>query len=156
MPKGTGKIVAQNKKAFHDYFVEETYEAGIVLAGTEIKAIRQGKVSIKDAYAHIDNTEAYIYNMHITQYKFGTKGNHEPTRTRKLLLHKKEISRLFGLQQQKGYSLIPIKVYLKDGYAKLEIAVAKGKRQYDKREALKRKDSNRQIERALKDRHLNR
>ncbi|QVK18259.1 SsrA-binding protein SmpB [Mycoplasmatota bacterium] len=153
MPKGFGKIIAQNKKAYHDYFIEDTYEAGIVLEGTEIKSIRQGKASIKDAYAHIDSNQAYINNMHITQYDFGTKGNHEPTRTRRLLLHKKEISRLFGLQQQQGYSLIPLKLYLKDGFAKLEIALAKGKKQYDKREALKIKDSNRQIERAMKDKY---
>ncbi len=156
MPKGLGKIIAQNKRAYHDYFIEDTYEAGLVLEGTEIKSIRQGKASINDAYAHIDYNQAYIYNMHITQYDFGTKGNHEPTRTRKLLLHHKEISRLYGLQQQQGYSLIPLKLYIKDGFAKVEIAVAKGKKQYDKREDLKIKDSNRQIERALKDRNLNR
>lgn len=156
MPKGIGKIVAQNKKAYHDYYIEDTYEAGLVLEGTEIKSIRQGKASLSDAYVHIDNNQAYVYNMHVAQYDFGTKGNHEPTRTRKALLHSKEISRLFGLQQQDGYSLIPVKLYLKDGYAKLEIAVAKGKKLYDKREDLKIKDSNRQIERALKDRYLNR
>lgn len=154
MPKGIGKVIAQNKKAYHDYFIEDTYEAGIVLLGTEIKSIREGKVSIKDAYAHIENNQAYIYNMHITQYAFGTKGNHEPTRTRKLLLHKKEIARLYGLQQQQGYSLIPLKIYIKDGYAKLEIAVAKGKKKYDKREDLKIKESNRKIERALKERNV--
>ncbi len=156
MPKGLGKIIAQNKKAYHDYYIEDTYEAGLVLEGTEIKSIRQGKASLNDAYVHIENNQAYVYNMHITQYDFGTKGNHEPTRTRKVLLHKKEIGRLFGLQQQNGYSLIPTKLFLKDGYAKLEIAVAKGKKLYDKREDLKVKDSNRQIERALKDRYLNR
>ncbi|HEY8364878.1 MAG TPA: SsrA-binding protein SmpB [Haloplasmataceae bacterium] len=156
MPKGLGKIIAQNKKAYHDYFIEDTYEAGIVLVGTEIKSIRLGKASIKDAYAHIDKNQAYIYNMHITQYDFGTKGNHEPTRTRRLLLHRKEISKLYGLQQQEGYSLIPLKLYIKDGYAKLEIAVAKGKKQYDKREDMKIKESNRKIERALKDRNLER
>lgn len=156
MPKGLGKIIAQNKKAYHDYYIEDTFEAGIVLQGTEIKSIRQGKASIKDAYAHVDHGEAHVFNMHVTQYDFGTNGNHEPTRTRKLLLRKKEIGRLFGLQQQQGYSLIPLKLYIKDGYAKLEIAVAKGKKQYDKREDLKIKDSNRQIERALKDRSLDR
>lgn len=156
MPKGLGKIIAHNKKAYHDYFIEDTYEAGIVLVGTEIKSIRLGKASIKDAYAHIDKNQAYIYNMHITQYDFGTKGNHEPTRTRRLLLHRKEISKLYGLQQQEGYSLIPLKLYIKDGYAKLEIAVAKGKKQYDKREDMKIKESNRKIERALKDRNLER
>lgn len=154
MPKGIGKVIAQNKRARHDYFIEDTYEAGLVLQGTEIKSIRQGKVSINDAYANIEQSEAYIYNMHISQYEFGTKGNHEPTRTRKLLLNKKEITRLYGLQQQQGYSLIPLKLYIKDGYAKLEIAVAKGKKQYDKREDLKIKESNRKIERALKERNV--
>jgi SsrA-binding protein len=153
VPKGLGKLIAQNKKAFHDYFIEDTYEAGLVLVGTEIKSIRLGKVSINDAYAHIEHNQAYIYNMHITQYDFGTKSNHEPTRTRKLLLHKKEIARLYGLQQQQGYSLIPLKLFLRDGYAKIEIAVAKGKKQYDKREDLKIKESNRNIERALKERN---
>src|SRR5690554_3498610 len=100
LPKGTGKLIAQNKKARHEYYIEDTYEAGLVLQGTEIKSIRLGKVSINDAYAHIEHNQAYIYNMHITQYEFGTKSNHEPTRTRKLLLNKKEITRLYGLQQQ--------------------------------------------------------
>jgi len=154
MPKGLGKVIAQNKKAFHDYYIEDTFEVGIVLVGTEIKSIRQGKASIKDAYAHIENTQAYIYNMHVTQYDFGTKENHDPTRIRTLLLHKREIRRLYGLQKQEGYTVIPLKLYLKDGYAKLELALAKGKKQYDKREDLKIKDSNRQIEKALKDRNL--
>lgn len=156
MPKGLGKVIAQNKKAYHDYFIEDTFEAGIVLVGTEIKSIRLGKVSIKDAYAHIDKNQAYVYNMHITQYDFGTNSNHEPTRNRKLLLNKKEISKMIGLQQQQGYAIIPLKLYLKDGFAKLLIGVAKGKKQYDKREDLKKKESNRQIERALKDKSLNR
>ena len=156
MPKGLGKIIAQNKKAFHDYFIEDRVEAGIVLQGTEIKSIRLGKVSIKEAYAHIDKNQAYIINMHVTTYEFGTKGNHDPIRKRKLLLHRKEISRLIGLQQQQGYSLIPLKVYLKDGYAKIEIGVAKGKKLYDKREDLKKKETDRQIERAVKDKNLNR
>lgn len=152
MPKGFGKVITKNKKAFHDYNIEETYEVGLELVGTEIKSIRQGKASIKDAYAGINKNQAFIYNMHVTQYDFGTKENHEPTRTRRLLMHKKEIKHLIGLEKQQGYSLIPLKLYLKDGYAKLEIAVAKGKKQYDKREDLKRKDSERQIERAMKDR----
>lgn len=152
MPKGFGKIIAKNKKAFHDFFIEETFEAGLVLKGSEIKSIRLGKANIKDAYAQVDRNEISIYNMHITPYDFGTKENHEPTRVRRLLLHRREIKRLIGLQQQQGYSLIPLKLYLKDGYAKIEIALAKGKRQYDKRETLKKKDSNRQFEKAMRDR----
>jgi SsrA-binding protein len=156
MPKGLGKIMAQNKKAYHDYYIEDTYEAGISLLGTEIKSIRQGRSSLGDAYVHIEKNQAYIYNMHITPYDLGTRSNHDATRVRRLLLHRREIARLYGLQQQEGYSLIPTKLYLKDGYAKLEVAVAKGKKNYDKREDLKIKDSNRQIERALKDRSVNR
>ena len=156
MPKGMGKIIATNRRAHHDYFIEDTYEAGIVLEGTEIKSVRQGKVSIQEAYVRIENGEAFIHNMHIAQYDFGTKKNHDPTRVRKLLLHRKEISRLYGLQQQTGYSLIPLRVYIKDGYAKIEVAVAKGKKLYDKREDIKKRDFNRQIERALRDSQANR
>ena len=150
MPKGLGKIIAQNKKAYHDYFIEDTYEAGLVLQGTEIKSIRQGKASINESYVHIQNGKAYIYNMHITTYDFGTKGNHEPTRERVLLMHKKEISKLYGVQQQQGYSIIPLKLYIKDGYAKMEIAIAKGKKLYDKRESIIRREMEREIGRATK------
>lgn len=156
MPKGNGKVIAQNKKAYHDYFIEETIEAGLVLKGSEIKSIRLSKVSLNDAYVNIFKGEAYVNHLHITPYEFETKSKMDPTRERKLLLHKKEISRLIGLSQQEGYSIIPIKVYLKDGFAKVLIAVAKGKKLYDKREDLKKKDSDRQIERALRDRTLNR
>ncbi|ERJ13321.1 SsrA-binding protein SmpB [Haloplasma contractile] len=153
MPKGLGKIVAQNKKAYHNYFIEEKYEAGLVLQGTEIKSIRSGKVSMNDAYAGIHQGEAYLSNLHISQYEFGTKSNHDPTRRRKLLLHNYEIKKLIGKIQQGGYTLVPTKVYLKNGYAKVQIALAKGKKLHDKRQTLKRKDANRQIERAMKDRY---
>lgn len=154
MPKGLGKVIAQNRKAFHDYFIEETYEAGLILMGSEIKSIRGNRVSIKDAYVDIHGGEAFINNMHITPYEFETKTTLDPTRKRKLLLNRKEINRLIGLVQQQGYSIVPLKIYLKDGYAKMEIAVAKGKKQYDKREDIKRRDSDRQIERIIKERNV--
>ncbi len=151
MPKGTGKIIANNKKAYHDFFIEKTYEAGLVLTGTEIKSIRQGKVSIKEAFARIEQGEAYLYNMHISEFTQGNRFNHEPLRIRKLLLNKKEINQLIGGTQEIGYALIPTKIYLKDGFAKVEIALARGKKLHDKREALKEKDAKRQIQRAFKE-----
>ena len=152
MPKGVGSAIAQNKKARHDYFIEETFEAGLVLQGTEIKAIRAGKVNLRDSFVRIENSEAFVHNMHISHYDQGNQFNHEPLRTRKLLLHKKEIDKLIGTQKMGGYSLIPLKMYLKDGFAKLLFGVAKGKKNYDKRQDLKAKDAGRQIEKALKDR----
>jgi len=152
MAKGAGATIAQNKKAGHDYFIEETFEAGMVLKGTEIKAIRVGKINLRDSFIRIENNEAYVHNMHIAHYEQGNQFNHEPLRTRKLLLHRKEIAKLIGVQKMGGYSLIPLKLYLKDGYAKLLFGVAKGKKNYDKRQDLKFKDANRQIEKALKER----
>lgn len=152
MPKGAGATIAQNKKAGHDYFIEETFEAGMVLKGTEIKAIRVGKINLRDSFIRIENNEAYVHNMHIAHYEQGNQFNHEPLRTRKLLLHRKEIAKLIGVQKMGGYSLIPLKLYLKDGYAKLLFGIAKGKKNYDKRQDLKFKDANRQIEKALKER----
>ena len=143
-------LIAENKKAKHDYFVEETYEAGLVLTGTEIKSVRARTLQLVDAYVQIKDGEAWIYNMHIAEFKGGNRFNHTPTRTRKLLLHKKEISKLLGAQQQAGYSLIPLKVYLRSGYAKLLVGVCKGKKNYDKRQDLKEKDAKRAIEKALK------
>jgi len=151
--KNEENLIAQNKKARHDYFVEDTYEAGLVLTGTEIKSVRAHTVQIVDAYVQIKDGEAWIYNMHISEFKGGNRFNHVPNRTRKLLLHKKEISRLIGASQQAGYSLIPLKIYLKNGYAKLLVGVCKGKKNYDKRDALKEKDTKRDIERALKERN---
>ncbi|MBD3108267.1 SsrA-binding protein SmpB [Bacillus sp. AGMB 02131] len=152
MAKGMGKQVAQNKKAYHDYFIEETYEAGIVLQGTEIKSIRASRLNLKDAHARIQNGEVYLYNMHVSPYEQGNRYNHDPLRTRKLLLHKREISKLIGITKETGYTLVPLKVYLKNGFAKVLLGVGKGKKQYDKREDLKKKEAKRDIERAFRDR----
>lgn len=151
MSKKYEKPLAQNKKASHDYFIEDTYEAGMVLQGTEIKSIRAGRVNLKDAHARIDNGEVKVINMHIAPYEQGNRYNHDPTRTRKLLLHRREIDRLIGLTQQQGYTLVPLKIYIKNGFAKLLIGLGKGKKQYDKREDLKRKQMKRDIDRALKE-----
>lgn len=153
MPRGQGKVIAQNKKAHHDYFIEETYEAGLVLKGTEIKSIRAGRVNLKDSFARIENGEVFLYNMHISPYEQGNRFNHDPLRTRKLLLHKNEINKLIGETQRQGYSLVPLKIYIKNGVAKVLIGLAKGKKQYDKREDLKRKQAKRDIERALKNQY---
>ncbi|SEQ27413.1 SsrA-binding protein SmpB [Piscibacillus halophilus] len=151
MAKKDPNAIATNRKASHDYFIEETYEAGMVLKGTEIKSIRAGRVNLKDAFARISNGEAYVHNLHISPYEQGNQFNHEPTRARKLLLHKKEINKLIGQTQQKGYSLVPLKIYIKNGVAKLLIGLGKGKKKYDKREDLKQKAMKRDVERALKD-----
>ncbi|APC49073.1 SsrA-binding protein SmpB [Virgibacillus halodenitrificans] len=151
MPKGKGDALAVNRKASHDYFIEETYEAGIVLQGTEIKSIRAGRVNIKDAHARIDRGEAKLINLHIAEYEQGNRFNHDPTRTRKLLLHRKEIDKLIGLTQQQGYALVPLKIYIKNGFAKVLIGLGKGKKKYDKREDLKRKQMKRDVDRAIKD-----
>ncbi|SEO49484.1 SsrA-binding protein [Amphibacillus marinus] len=153
MPKGTGKVIAQNKKANHDYFIEETIEAGLVLQGTEIKAIRAGRINMKDSFARVERGEVFLHNLHISPYEQGNRYNHEPTRTRKLLLHRKQISKLIGETQQAGYSLVPIKVYLKNGFAKVLIGLGKGKKKYDKREDLKQKQAKRDMDRAVKDRY---
>ena len=145
-------LIAQNKKARHDYFVEDTYEAGIVLTGTEIKSVRARTVQLVDAYVQVKNGEAWVYNMHIAEFKGGNRFNHTPDRARKLLLHKKEIATLLGAAGQAGYSLIPLKVYLRNGYAKLLVGVCKGKKNYDKRQDLKEKDAKRDIEKAIKSR----
>ncbi|USK43826.1 SsrA-binding protein SmpB [Cytobacillus oceanisediminis] len=152
MPKGNGKMVAQNKKAYHDYAIEETYEAGIVLQGTEIKSIRAGKVNLKDSYARIQNNEIYLFGMHVSPYEQGNRYNHDPLRTRKLLLHRKEISKLIGESKEVGYSIVPLKMYLKNGYAKVLIGLARGKKKYDKREDLKKKEAKREVERAFRER----
>lgn len=151
MPKGHGKTLAKNRRASHDYFIEETYEAGIVLQGTEIKSIRAGRINIKDSHARIDRGEAKLINLHIATYEQGNQFNHDPTRTRKLLLHRKEINKLIGLTQQQGYALVPLKVYIKNGVAKVLIGLGKGKKKYDKREDLKRKQMKRDVDRAIKD-----
>ncbi|TLS35331.1 SsrA-binding protein SmpB [Pseudalkalibacillus caeni] len=152
MPKGDGGLIAQNKKARHDYSVEETYEAGIVLKGTEIKSIRARRVQIKDSHAIIRNGEVFLVNMHISEYEQGNIYNHDPTRSRKLLMKKKEIDKLIGLTKEKGYALVPLKVYIKNGFAKVLLGLAKGKKKFDKREDLKRKTMKREVEKAMKDR----
>lgn len=150
--KNTG-LIAQNKKAYHDYFVEDTYEAGISLAGTEVKSIREGKINLKDSYVSLKTGEAVVIGMHISPYEKGNIFNKDPLRERKLLLHKREISKLIGLSQQSGYTIIPLRMYFKNSYAKLEIGVCRGKKDYDKRAATAEKESKRRIDRALKE-HL--
>lgn len=147
------KVIANNRKAFHDYFIEDKFEAGLVLVGTEIKSIRKGSVQFKDAYVDIVNNEAYIVGMHIAPYEFGNRFNHDELRDRKLLLHKLEIKKLSKSVQQKGYSIVPLSLYLSEGKAKMEIALAKGKANYDKRQTLKEKDAKREIEKALKNKY---
>ncbi len=145
------QIVSTNRKAYHDYFVEETYEAGISLLGTEVKALREGKANLKDSYAIIKGTEAFLLNCHISPYSHGNIQNHAPLRTRKLLLHRKEINKLWGKLTQKGLTLIPLKIYFnKKGKAKVEIGLCRGKRQFEKREAIKEKEAKREIERHLR------
>ncbi len=146
------KIVCQNKKAAHEYFIEEVYDAGMVLLGPEVKSLRDGRANLVDSYARVKNGEVYLYNMHISQYPFSHHMAMDPTRTRKLLLNKKEIKRLIGKTQIRGYSLIPLKVYFSKGWAKVDLALAKGKKKIDKRRALKEKDLKREIDQARKDR----
>ena len=145
-----GKTLAQNRKAWHDYFIEDTFEAGIELAGTEVKSIRQGKVNLKDSHAAVFRGELFLYSMHISPYEQGNIFNKDPLRTRKLLMHKAQIMRLAGLIQQDGYTLIPIELYLKKGRVKVALALCKGKKNYDKRDAIAKRDSKREIERILK------
>jgi SsrA-binding protein len=146
------KVIAVNKKARHDYFIEETYEAGISLKGTEVKSIRAGKVNLRDSYAEVRNEEVFVHNMHIAPYESGNQFNHEPKRSRKLLLHKYEIRRLLGKTQEKGLTLIPLKLYFNErGKAKLEIGVARGKKLYDKRREIAKRDAEREIRRSLAD-----
>ena len=145
------KTVAQNKKARHDYFIEETYEAGIELFGTEVKSIRQGRVNLKDSWCSIDKGEIFVNGMHISPYEQGNIFNRDPMRVRRLLMHKKEINRLFGIVKQTGYSLIPISLYFKDSRVKLQVGLCKGKKLYDKREDMAKRTAKRDIERALKE-----
>lgn len=143
--------LAQNRKASHDYFIEETIEAGLVLKGTEIKSIRGRRVALNDAHIRIVNGEAELINMHIALYEQGNRFNHDPTRTRKMLMHRREIDRLYGITKQKGYTLIPLKIYIKNGFAKVLVGLGKGKKQHDKRHDLKEKQMKRDIDRAMKD-----
>lgn len=154
MAKKERKLVANNKKVYHDYFIEETYETGIVLTGTEIKSVRQGKVSIKESYAKIENSEMILYGMNISPYEQGNRYNVEPLRPRKLLLHKQEIRKLIGYTTIKGLTLVPLKMYInEEGRAKVEIAVARGKKNYDKREDIAKRDAKRDMDRKMKERY---
>ena len=147
------KLICTNKKAFHEYFIEERVEAGMVLQGTEVKSLRQGKANLGDAFAMVRDGEAYLHNLHISPYDFGHRDNHDPDRMRKLLLHKKEIVRLFAKIREQGYTLIPLRLYFKDGKVKVELGLAKGKKLHDKREDLKKKEQKREVAQALKERH---
>lgn len=146
------KVIADNRKAFHDYFVEERIEAGIILTGTEIKSIRNGRVNLKDSYAKIDNGQLWLLQMHISPYDPGNRFNHDPLRRRKLLLHRSEITKIFSKLQLQGLTLIPLKIYLKHGLAKVELGVCRGKKNYDKRQDMAERDAKREIERHLRDR----
>ncbi|WP_306483791.1 SsrA-binding protein SmpB [Anaerococcus sp.] len=144
------KLLANNKKAYHDYFIEEKYEAGLSLLGSEVKSIKKGKVSIKESFISDKKGEMFIYGMHVTPYSQAYDKDIDPTRTRRLLLHKKEINKLIGKKTQAGYTVVPLKIYERDGLVKLELALAKGKKQYDKRESIKARDDKRKMDRALK------
>ena len=152
MPKGEGKVLAQNRKASHDYIILDTIEAGMVLTGTEIKSVRKAKINLKDGYASIRNGEVFLQNVHISPFEQGNIFNHDPLRTRKLLLHKKQIKYLIEETKTTGVTLVPLKVYLKNGVAKVLIGLAKGKKSYDKRDKKKKKDMKREIDRAMKER----
>lgn len=146
------KVIVTNRKARHDYHFLETWEAGIVLSGTEVKSLRAGKINLTDSYAAVDGGEIYLYNVHVSRYEQGSRFNHEPTRRRKLLLHRSEIRKLIGRVVEKGLTLIPTRVYFKRGRAKVEIALAKGKRDYDRRRTIMERDARRDMERTLKGR----
>jgi len=145
------KIISVNRKARHDYFIEDEFEAGLVLRGTEVKSLRLGRANLKDSYARITNGEVFVHQMHISPYPFAHYDNHDPLRTRKLLLHAREIKRLYGKVNEKGLSLIPLKIYFLKGKAKLTLALARGKRKYDKRDTLRRRDQKKELDRARKD-----
>ena len=148
-----GKTVAQNRKAWHDYFVEETYEAGIELCGTEVKSIRQGKANLKDCHAGVHNGEMFVYGMHVSPYEQGNIFNRDPDRPKRLLLHKREIRKLSDLQKQQGYALIPLSVYFKNSRVKIELGLCRGKKTYDKRDAIAKRDAKREMERAVREKN---
>ncbi|WEV51519.1 SsrA-binding protein SmpB [Lactobacillus sp. ESL0731] len=150
MKEKNENLIAQNKKAHHDYFIKETYEAGIALTGTEIKSVRARRVSLRDGYVQVINGSAFLENVHISEYKQGNRYNHEPLRSRRLLLHKKELTRLAKEQAERGIAIVPLKVYLKHGFAKVLIGVGQGKKQYDKRETIKKRDQERELRRQYK------
>ena len=148
--KESQKLVANNKKAYHDYFIDETYEAGVALHGTEVKALRMGKCSIKESFIRIENGEVFVYGMHISPYEKGNIFNKDPLRVKKLLMHKYEINKLAGKIAEKGFTLVPLQVYFKDGRAKVEVGLARGKKLYDKRQDIAKKDQRREVEREFK------
>ena len=149
-----GKMIANNKKAYYEYFIEDKFEAGIVLTGTEVKSIRMGRVNIKESYAQVKDGEVFIHGMHISPYEMGNRFNRDPLRVRKLLLHKREINRLIGYIQQKGLTLVPLKIYINPkGLVKVELGVGRGKKMHDKRDSIAKRDSDRRIAQALKDRY---
>lgn len=147
------KIIATNKKAYHEYFIDEVYEAGLVLTGTEVKSLRLGQVNIKESFCRLINGEVFINNMNISPYEQGSRENVDPTRVRKLLLHKEEIAKLFRKVEERGFSLVPTKIYFRNGRVKLEIGVGRGKKLHDKRHTLKQKEADREMARAIRDRH---
>lgn len=146
------KIAAENRKARHDYHIHETYEAGIVLTGTEVKSLRAGKANLKDSYARVENNEVFLHNLHISPYEQGNRFNHEPLRTRKLLLHRFEINKLIGKVREKGYALVPLKLYFSRGKVKVDLALATGKKLYDKRDDMAERDAKREMDRAFRER----
>ena len=152
--KESQKLIANNKKAYHDFFIDETYECGIALHGTEVKSMRMGKCSIKEAFIRIEDGEVFVYGMHVSPYEKGNIFNKAPLRVKKLLLHKYEINKLLGKIKEKGYTLVPLQVYFKDGKVKVEIGLARGKKLYDKREAIAKKDQRREAEKEFKVRNL--
>lgn len=154
MSKESIKLIANNKKAYHDYFIEDTYEAGISLVGTEVKSLRMGRCSVKEAFIRVENSEVYIYQMHISPYEKGNIFNKDPLRVRKLLLHKNEINKLMGQVAQKGFTIVPLKVYFKGSLVKVEIGLARGKKLYDKRQDITKKDQRREAEREFKVKNL--
>ncbi|MDD6101821.1 MAG: SsrA-binding protein SmpB [Clostridiales bacterium] len=154
MGKDNNKLIANNKKAYYDYFVEDTYEAGIVLHGTEVKSLRMGQCSIKESYITIDNSEVFVRNMHISPYEKGNIFNRDPLRVRKLLLNKYEIRKLLGKINEVGYTLVPLKIYLKGNYVKVEVGLCRGKKLYDKRDSIAKKDQRRELEKDFKIKNL--
>ncbi|RVU72332.1 SsrA-binding protein SmpB [Lactobacillus xujianguonis] len=150
MKEKNENLIAQNKKARHDYFIKDTFESGIALTGTEIKSIRARRISLRDGYVQIINGSAFLENVHISEYKQGNRYNHDPLRSRRLLLHKKEIRRLAKAQEERGVTIVPLKVYLKHGFAKILIGVGQGKKEYDKRETIKKRDQDRELRRKYK------
>ncbi len=152
--KETQKLIANNKKAYHDFFIDETYETGVALHGTEVKSMRMGKCSIKESFIRIENGEVFVYGMHVSPYEKGNIFNKDPLRVKKLLMHRYEINRLEGKIKEKGYTLVPLQVYFKEGKVKVEIGLARGKKLYDKREAIAKKDARRETEREFKVKNL--